>query len=31
MIRLIFRFLTLAAVAAFFAWIADRPGTVVIR
>jgi HemY protein len=31
MIRLIFRFLILAAAAAFFAWIADRPGTVVIR
>src|SRR5262245_52053261 len=31
MIRLIFRFLLLAAAAAFFAWIADRPGTVVIR
>src|SRR5438067_1648023 len=31
MIRLIFRFLLLAAAAAFFAWLADRPGTVVIR
>jgi HemY protein len=31
MIRLIIRFLLLAAAAAFFAWIADRPGTVVIR
>jgi HemY protein len=30
-IRLIVRFLLLAAAAAFFAWIADRPGTVVIR
>jgi HemY protein len=31
MIRLIVRFLLLAAVAAGFAWIADRPGTIVIR
>jgi HemY protein len=31
MIRLIFRFLLLAAAAALFAWVADRPGTVVIR
>jgi HemY protein len=31
MIRLIVRFLLLAVAAAFFAWIADRPGTVVIR
>src|SRR5437870_3598706 len=31
MIRIIFRFLLLAAAAAFFAWLADRPGTVVRR
>src|SRR5262245_56192636 len=31
MIRLIIRFLLLAAAAAFFACIADRPGTAVIR
>jgi HemY protein len=31
MIRLLVRFLLLAAAAAGFAWIADRPGTVVIR
>lgn len=31
MIRLLFRFLLLAAAAAGFAWIADRPGTIVIR
>ena len=31
MIRLLVRFLLLAAAAAFFAWIADRPGTIVIR
>jgi HemY protein len=30
-IRLLVRFLLLAAAAAFFAWIADRPGTIVIR
>jgi len=31
MIRLLVRFLLLAAAAAGFAWIADRPGTIVIR
>jgi HemY protein len=31
MIRLIVRFLLLAALAAGFAWIADRPGTIVIH
>ncbi|MGE3872325.1 MAG: heme biosynthesis protein HemY [Parvibaculaceae bacterium] len=31
MIRLLVRFLLLAALAAGFAWIADRPGTIVIR
>ncbi|QIG48016.1 heme biosynthesis protein HemY [Nordella sp. HKS 07] len=31
MTRLLFRFLLLAAAAAGFAWIADRPGTIVIR
>jgi HemY protein len=31
MIRLLIRFLLLAAAAAGFAWIADRPGTIVIR
>lgn len=31
MIRLLLRFLLLAAAAAGFAWIADRPGTIVIR
>ena len=31
MIRLILRFLLLAAAAAGFAWLADRPGTIVIR
>jgi HemY protein len=31
MIRLFVRFLLLGALAAGFAWIADRPGTVVIR
>lgn len=31
MIRLLIRFVLLAAAAAGFAWIADRPGTVVIR
>ncbi|MGE0007745.1 MAG: heme biosynthesis protein HemY [Parvibaculaceae bacterium] len=31
MIRLLARFLLLAAAAAGFAWIADRPGTIVIR
>src|SRR5437868_6988763 len=31
MTRLLVRFLLLAAAAAGFAWIADRPGTIVIR
>ena len=31
MIRLLVRFLLLAVAAAGFAWIADRPGTIVIR
>ena len=31
MTRLVVRFLLLAAAAAGFAWIADRPGTIVIR
>jgi HemY protein len=31
MIRLLVRFLLLAALAAGFAWIADRPGTIVIH
>jgi HemY protein len=31
MIRLLVRFLLLAAAAAGFAWIADRPGTIVVR
>jgi HemY protein len=31
MIRLLVRFVLLAALAAGFAWIADRPGTIVIR
>ena len=31
MIRLFVRFLLLAALAASFAWIADRPGTIVIH
>ena len=31
MIRLLWRFLILAALAAGFAWLADRPGTLTIR
>jgi len=31
MIRLLWRFALLVAVAAFFAWLADRPGTVTVR
>lgn len=31
MTRLIVRLALLAAIAAFFAWIADRPGTIVVR
>ena len=31
MIKLLWRFLLLVALAAGFAWLADRPGTLTIR